>query len=81
MKQFSVGVTTGNPMFVRTTAPHDIDLDLWIGAYPTTSAYLRRAHTDSGYETLHFVPQASGTLRVGVHGYRASPCTLAAADQ
>jgi hypothetical protein len=79
-KFFTVNVTAAKPIFVRTTAPKDVDLYLQMGTQPTTSAYVMQAYTSSGNETLRFVPTSSGVLHIGVHGYEASTFTLVTAD-
>jgi len=40
--------TAGKRIVIRTTAAHDVDLYVQLGAAPTTSAYLARAYTTSG---------------------------------
>jgi hypothetical protein len=64
---------------VRTQAPHDVDLYLQMDAQPTTDAFLMRAWTDSGNETLSITPSSSGTLNILVYGYEASSFTLTTA--
>jgi hypothetical protein len=78
---YTVPVTAGKLIVVRTTAPRDVDVYLQIGQNPTSSNAIAQAYTDSGNETLRFVPSASGVLHIGVHGYEASSFTLTTADQ
>lgn len=79
-KTFTVDVTAGKRIVVRTTAAHDVDLYVQLGAAPTTSAYLSRAYTTSGNETISLTPTSSGKLYVLVQGYEASDFTLRTAD-
>jgi hypothetical protein len=81
MRVFTLAVTAGRQVVVRTTAANDVDLYLRMNVAPTTSAYNARAYTVSGNETLTFVPPSSGTLFIGVHGYAASTFSLTTADQ
>jgi hypothetical protein len=81
LASFSLPVTAGRAVVVRTTAPRDVDVYVRLGTAPTTSAYDARAYTVSGNELLRFVPTTSGTLFIGVHGYAASTFTLTTADQ
>jgi hypothetical protein len=77
---FTVDVIAGRRIVIRTTAPKDVDLYVQMGAAPTTDAYLSRAYTASGNETITLTPTSSGTLHVMVHGYEASTFTLRTAD-
>ncbi|MFT3713331.1 MAG: hypothetical protein QM817_37220 [Archangium sp.] len=81
MRVFTLAVTAGRPVVVRSTAANDIDLYVRMNVAPTTSSYDARAYTASGNETLTFVPATSGTLYIGAHGYAASAFTLTTADQ
>ncbi len=76
----NVNVTAGKPITIRTTAAADIDVYVQMGSNPTASNALAQAYTDSGNETLKFVPATSGVLTIGVHGYAASSYTLNTAD-
>jgi hypothetical protein len=78
---FQLPVTAGRAVVIRTTAPRDVDVYVKLGSASTTASYDARAWTSSGNETLRFVPAASGTLFIGVHGYAASTFTLVTADQ
>ena len=51
-----------------------------MGAQPTSGTYDQRGYTASGNETIEYVPAASGTLHIGVHGWAASPYTLVTED-
>jgi len=78
---FTVNVTAGKPVTIRTTAAKDVDVYLQMGSNPTESNALAQAYTASGNETLRFVPSTSGPLTIGVHGYQASAFTLTTADE
>ena len=80
LKFFTIDVTAGRKVVVRTTAPSDIDLYVMMGAAPTTSAYTMRAWTSSGNETIAYTPTSNGKLHIGVHGYVAASFTLRTAD-
>jgi hypothetical protein len=77
---FTVPVTAGKPIVIRTTAAKDVDVYLQMGANPTADSSVAQAFTSSGNEMLRFVPSSSGTLHIGVHGYEASSFTLKTAD-
>ena len=81
LKVFSMDVIAGKKLFIRTTAPSDVDLYLQMGAAPTTAAYAARAYTSSGNETITYTPTSSGKLFIAVHGYAASNFTLRTAEQ
>lgn len=81
LKMFSLPVTAGRLVVVRTLAPADVDLYLKMNAAPTTGSYDGRAWTTSGNETLRFTPPSNGVLYIGVHGYRSSAFTMTTADQ
>jgi len=74
--RFTLEVTAGRVVTVRTTAPKDVDLYLRAGSAPTLDDYDQRAWTYSGNETLTFTAAAAGTLHIGVMGYEASDFTL-----
>ncbi|MBI3181651.1 MAG: pre-peptidase C-terminal domain-containing protein [Myxococcales bacterium] len=76
MKVYDLVVPAGLKLRITTAAPADVDLYLQMDAAPTTAAYLKRAYTASGNESLEFTPASSGRLMIGVHGYRASSFTL-----
>ena len=76
----TVNVIAGKPITIRTIAANDVDIYLQMGSDPTESNALAQAYTESGNETLKFVPSSSGVLHVGVHGYAASAFTLTSAD-
>lgn len=80
MKLFTMNVTAGKKVVIRTTAPNDVDLYIMMGAAPTTSAYTMKAYTSSGNETIAYTPTSNGTLQIGVHGYAASTFTLKTAN-
>lgn len=79
-KVFTMAVPAGRKVVVRTVAPNDVDLYVQMNAAPTTDAYLQRAWTTSGSETLTVNVASNGTLHVMVHGYVASTFTLTTAD-
>jgi hypothetical protein len=81
LQMFQVPVTAGRKIFIRTTAPNDVDLYVKMRSAPSTSTYDQRGYTNSGNETLSLVPSVDGTLFIGVHGYAASSFTLKTADQ
>ncbi|MDP1825664.1 MAG: pre-peptidase C-terminal domain-containing protein [Archangium sp.] len=81
LKLFSLPVTAGRLVVIRSVAAADVDLYLKLGAPPTTTSYVARAYTSSGNETLRFTPTSSGVLYIGVHGYRASTFSMTTADQ
>lgn len=80
MAMFTLPVTAGRAVVVRTTAANDVDVYVKLGSAPTTASYDARGYTVSGNETVRFVPASSGTLYIGVHGYAASAFTLTTAD-
>ena len=81
LKVFSLPVTAGRLVVVRSLAAADVDLYVKMNAAPTTSTYDARAYTASGNETLRFTPTSTGVLYIGVHGYAASGFNLVTADQ
>ena len=81
LKLFSLPVTAGRLVVVRSLAAADVDLYVKMNAAPTTSTYDARAYTASGNETLRFTPTSTGVLYIGVHGYAASAFSLVTADQ
>ena len=81
MKRFTVAVSAGKKIVVRTLAANDIDLYVKMGTQPTTASYESRGYTSSGNETISYVPASSGTLHVMIYGYAASDFTLTTADQ
>jgi hypothetical protein len=81
MKVFSLPVTAGRLVVIRTVAPADVDLYAKLNSAPTTASYEARGYTSSGNETIRYTPTTSGVLYLGVHGYRASSFTLTTADQ
>ncbi|MCB9561672.1 MAG: hypothetical protein H6709_21225 [Kofleriaceae bacterium] len=81
LKIFSMDVIAGRKIVVRTFSPKDVDLYIQMGAAPTTDAYLMRAWTTSGNETISYTPTSNGKLYIGVHGYAAGDFTLRTADQ
>jgi hypothetical protein len=81
MKLYSLDVIAGRRIVVRTTSSQDMDLYIQMGAAPTTGAYLMRAWTTSGNETISYTPTSNGTLHIGVHGYEAGSFSLRTADQ
>jgi hypothetical protein len=79
-KAFTVDVTAGKRIVIRTTAAHDVDLYVQMNTAPTTSAYLARAYTSSGNETISVTPTSNGKLHILVQGYEASDFTVRTAD-
>ena len=69
---FSVAVTAGQKLVIRTDAPNDVDLYTRFGAAPTTATFDARPYTVSGNEEVAFTAAAAGTLHIGVHAYEAS---------
>jgi hypothetical protein len=80
-KVYTLAVTAGQRVVIRTTAPNDVDLYIQMGQAPTTEAYLMRAWTSSGNETIDYTPTSTGTLYIMVHGYEASGYSLKTANQ
>lgn len=76
----TIPVVAGKLIVIKTTAPHDVDVYLQLGTNPTADNAIAQAYTDSGNETIRFVPSTSGTLHIGVHGYEASSYTLVTSD-
>jgi len=81
MKVFTVDVVANKKIVIRTTSTKDVDLYIQMGVAPTTNAYLQRAFTSSGNETITYTPSTSGKLFVGVHGYEAAAFSVRTADQ
>jgi len=80
MKYFTLAVPAGHKVVIKTFSEKDVDLYLQMNAQPTTDAYLMRAWTTSGNETLTYTPSSNGTLNIGVHGYEAGSFTLRTSD-
>jgi len=80
LKSYSLDVVAGRKIVVRTFSTKDVDLYVQMGAAPTVDAYLMRAWTNSGNETISYTPTSNGKLFIGVHGYEAGPFTLRTAD-
>ncbi len=81
MKIFELDVVANRRILIRTGSASDVDLYIQLGAAPTTSAYLMRAWTSSGNETIAYTPTSNGKLHIGVHGYQAGSFTVKTADQ
>lgn len=81
LRVYSLPVTAGRAVVVRTVAGADVDLYVKMDLAPTITAYDSRGYTASGNETVRFTPMRNGVLYVGVHGYRPSSFTLTTADQ
>lgn len=81
LKGYSVPVTAGRAVVVRTVAANDVDLYVKMGSAPSKTSYDARGYTSSGNETVRFVPAVDGTLFIAVHGYKASGFTLTTAGQ
>ncbi len=75
-----MAVPAGKKLVIKTTAAADVDLYIQMNAAPTQTAYLQRAFTSSGNETLTYTTTSSGTLYIMVHGYAASSFTLKTSD-
>jgi hypothetical protein len=80
MKNYTVNVIAGQKIVVKTFSSNDVDLYIQLGAAPTRDAYLQRAWTTSGNETITYTPSSSGTLNIGVDGYEAASFTLRTSD-
>ncbi|MBX7097969.1 MAG: pre-peptidase C-terminal domain-containing protein [Myxococcaceae bacterium] len=76
MKTYELTVPAGAKVRVATTSTKDVDLYVQFATAPTTSAYLKRAYTASGNETLEVTAPSSGTLVIGVYGYVAASFSL-----
>lgn len=81
LKVFTLPVVAGRKLVIRSFATQDVDLYVQLGAAPTVDAYLARAWTSSGNETITYTPTSNGTLHVGVHGYAPGAFTVRTADQ
>ena len=81
LKLYTLDVIAGRRVVVRTTSTKDVDLYIQMNAAPTTSAYLMRAWTTSGNETISYTPTSNGKLHIGVHGYEAGNFSIRTADQ
>ena len=73
---YSLSVTAGERVVVRTAAEADVDLYVRLHQAPTTQSYDARGYTYSGNEEVSFVPESDGVLFVGVHGWEASSFRL-----
>lgn len=80
LKVYTVPVTQGRRIVVRTQAANDVDVYVKLNGTPTLTSYDTRAFTSSGNEQLSFLPSVSGVLSIGVYGYAASPFNLTTAD-
>jgi hypothetical protein len=78
-KHYQLSVPAGAKLVIKTAAPNDVDLYIQMGAAPTPEAYLARAWTSSGNETINYTATGNGTLHIMVHGYAASSFTLTTA--
>jgi transglutaminase elicitor/pre-peptidase len=80
MKFYTVNVLAGQKIVVKTFSSNDVDIYVQMGSDPTRDAYLMRAWTTSGNETITYTPTSSGTLHIGVDGYEAGSFTLRTSD-
>nr|MBA2542520.1 PPC domain-containing protein [Deltaproteobacteria bacterium] len=80
MKVFTVDVVANRRIVLRTTSLKDVDLYIQMGVAPTTNAYVQRAFTSSGNETITYTPTSNGKLHIGVHGYEAAAFSVRSAD-
>ncbi len=79
--RYSLQVSAGQRVVVRTTADNDVDLYLKMAAAPTSVLYDVRAFTVSGDETIDFIAPATETLHIGVNGWEAAEFTMWTADE
>jgi hypothetical protein len=75
-KVFTMDVPAGAKLRIKTAAAADVDLYIQMNQAPTTEAFLMRAWTSSGNETIDYDVVSSGKLHIMVHGYAASSFTL-----
>jgi hypothetical protein len=80
LKTYSLDVIAGRKIVVRSFSTKDVDLYIQMNAAPTVDAYLMRAWTTSGNETITYTPTSNGKLYIGVHGYEAGQFTVRTAD-
>jgi hypothetical protein len=80
LKNYTMQVVAGRKIVIKTFSDKDVDLYIQMGAAPTRTAYLMRAWTSSGNETITYVPSSNGTLNIGVDGYVAGSYTLRTSD-
>ncbi len=80
MKYYTLDVTAGQNVSVKTFSSQDVDLYIKMGSNPTTASYELRGYTSSGNETIIYTASSTGTLYIGVHGYQAGSFTLVTAD-
>jgi hypothetical protein len=80
MKMFQLPIPAGKKVVVQTTSANDVDIYLQMNAAPTTDAYLDRAWTTSGNESLTYTAASNGVLYIGVDGYEAGSFTLVTHD-
>jgi hypothetical protein len=80
LKTYSLDVIAGRRIVIRTFSSADVDLYIQMNAAPTVDAYLMRAWTTSGNETITYTPTSNGKLHIGVHGYAAGQFTVRTAD-
>ena len=76
MSYYTLEVTAGQTVTVKTQAEADIDVYVKMHQAPTTAAYDKRGYTASGNEKVVYTPSVAGTLHVMVHGYAASDFSL-----
>ncbi|MDP6943824.1 MAG: pre-peptidase C-terminal domain-containing protein [Myxococcota bacterium] len=80
MSYFTLEVSAGQKVAIKTQADEDIDLYIKMHQAPTTAAYDKRGYTASGNETINFKANSNGTLHIMVHGYKASDFKLTTSD-
>ena len=80
MSYFTVEVSAGQSITVRTQADQDIDVYVKMHQAPTTAAYDKRGYTASGNEKVVYKANSNGTVHIMVHGYRASDFKLTTSD-
>jgi hypothetical protein len=76
VEYYTLEVIAGTPVKFKTFSSKDVDLYIQMGSQPTTDAYLMRAWTTSGNETISYTPTSNGTMHIMVHGYEAGSYTL-----
>ena len=81
MRYYTLEVSAGQTVTVKTQAEFDIDVYVKMHQAPTTASYDKRGYTVSGNETVRYTPSVTGTLHVMVHGYAASDFTLTTSSE
>jgi hypothetical protein len=81
MAYYELPVVAGRKIVIRTECDSDIDLYARMNLIPTEALYDFRSYRYTGNELLEIMPEADGTLNIGVHGYAAGDFTITSADE